>query len=64
MWFRRENNDDALEAEEALKDAVQNLQAIKGRGREVRWISNALRDFREKNYIGEQVEDFILRGKG
>ena len=62
MWFRRET-DDIDEADKALKDAQKNLRKVKSRQKEVTWLSTALREFREQNHIGEQIDE-IVRGKG
>jgi hypothetical protein len=67
MWFRRESRkeaEDQLDAEVALQEAQENLVKVEERSHEVRWFSNAIREIREKNHLGEQIEDYILRGKG
>lgn len=64
MWWRRRKTDTIVEATEALQDAEKNLQEVKDRSGEVRRISNALRDFRERNHFAEQLEAIILRPKG
>jgi len=63
MWFRRRKTDTIVEATEALEDAKKNLQEIKQRSGEVSRVSNALRDFRERNHFAEQLEAIILHPK-
>ena len=63
MWFRRKT-DDCVEASAALEDAEKNLKDVKKRGDEVSKVSRALREFRERNHLGEQIEEIIIRGKG
>lgn len=65
MRFRRRKNNGLGEAEQALNDAVENLEVVKSRGDEVSSISHALRIMRERNHFGEQLERIIAtRGKG
>lgn len=65
MRFRRRKSDDTLaEANAALEDAEKNLQRVKRRGTEVHRVVGALREIRERNHFGEQLEQIILRGKG
>ena len=64
MWWRRRKTDTIVEATEALEHAEKNLEEVKGRSGEVRKVSNALRDFRERNHFAEQLEAIILRPKG
>jgi hypothetical protein len=63
MWFRR-RTDPREEATEALKDAEKNLREVKKRGREVSRVSNALRELRERDRFGEQIEHILFRGEG
>lgn len=64
MRFRRRKDNGLGEAERALSDAVENLEEVKSRGDEVSSISNALRDLREHNHFGEQLEEIIHRNIG
>lgn len=64
MWFLRRKTDDRIRAEAALEDAQRNLEAVQQRNDEVSHISQALRDFRERNHLGEQLELIIIRGRG
>lgn len=62
-WLRRKSKS-SMESEVALADAKKNLCEVQKRGTEVSNVSNALKDFREKNHIAEQLEDIIMRRKG
>lgn len=62
-WLRGKSRSNE-ESEEALADAQRNLSEVQKRGTEVSNVSNALKDFREKNHIAEQLEDIIMRRKG
>lgn len=63
MWFRRKT-ENHVEATQALEDAENNLREIKKRGNEVSRVSNALREFRERNHLGEQIEQILFRDEG
>jgi hypothetical protein len=65
MWFLRRSNYNAeSQSQEALDDAESNLSEIKKRSFEVRQISNALKDIRERNHFAEQFEEILLRNGG
>lgn len=62
MWPRRKSEKDTTEqATEALQDAQQNLQRVKRRGSEVKRVSTAIRNLRERNHFVEQIEEIIVR---
>jgi hypothetical protein len=66
MWFLRRRKTEKLivEAAEALEDAKKNLNKVNRRGPEVRRVSGALRDFRERNHFIEEIESiFLLKGQ-
>ena len=63
MWFRRAT-DDNEEATEALKDATKNLRETKKRGTEVSMVANALRELRERDRFGEELEEILFRNEG
>ena len=62
MWFRSDKA--KKEAEQALEESKQKLKEIRERGPEVTALSNAFREFREKNHIAEQLEEILLRKGG
>lgn len=58
MWpFRRNDNE---EAKKALIDARKNLRRIQRRGDQVTQISDELKDLRERNGFGEQLEAIFV----
>jgi hypothetical protein len=63
MWFRRAT-DDNEEATEALKDATKNLRETKRRGKEVSMVANALKELRERDRFGEELEEILFRSEG
>lgn len=63
MRFRRRNKP-SVESERALEDAKKNLCDVQKRGAEVSDVANALKDFRERNHIAEQLEEILIRRRG
>lgn len=63
MWFQR-NDNKKEEAQAALDESRKKLKEVRDRGAEVTAVSNAFRDFREKNHIAAQLEEIILRRGG
>jgi hypothetical protein len=62
MWFRRRKTEDSIvEASEALEDAEKNLKKVNRRGPEVQRVSDALKEFRERNHFIEEIESIFLR---
>lgn len=65
MWHpRRRRIKELAEADDALKEAQQNLRQVQRRSGEVTKISEALRDIRERNHFAENLESIILRHGG
>jgi hypothetical protein len=66
MWpFRRKSEEDnAARSEAALEDAERNLEEVKKRNPAVKEVSSALREFRNKNHISQQIEEIILVRRG
>ena len=65
MWFLRKRETKSSEdANRALLDARQNLREVRGRGREVSKVSEALREIREKNHFIEQLEEIVIHRRG
>lgn len=62
MWFLR--NEVKGEADKALEESKKKLKEVRERGPEITALSNAFREFREKNHIAEQLEEIILRKGG
>lgn len=59
MWpFRRDSNDD--EAKKALADARKNLRRVQRRGDQVTSVAESLRERRERNHFGEQLEAIFI----
>lgn len=63
MWFRRASEAEQ-EVKAALEDAQARLQEAQQKGPEASRLSRIFREVRERNHLAEQVEDFILRGRG
>lgn len=61
---RRDKGDSKKDAEAALAAASAYLQNIRDQSPEVTKLSKALRDFRERNHLGEALERMILNPKG
>lgn len=55
---------DLAKSQEALLEARTSLSEVKSRTPEVRAISKALKEIREKNHFAEQLEAIILRNGG
>jgi F0F1-type ATP synthase epsilon subunit len=64
MWPFRRKIDEGVRAEAALEDAERNLEEIKKRHPEVRRVSAALRDIREKNHLSQQIDEIIALRRG
>jgi hypothetical protein len=65
MWFlRKRETKSTEEANKALLDARQNLREVRGRGREVSKVADALREIRERNHFIEQLEDIVTHRRG
>lgn len=59
MWpFRRKSDDE--EARKALADARKNLRRVQRRGEQVSSAADSLRDLRERNHFGEQLEAIFI----
>lgn len=63
MWFRRASEGEE-EVKAALEDAKTRLHEARMNGPETSRLSRTFREIRERNHLAEQVEDFILRGRG
>lgn len=61
---RKEANNSAKKAEEALNDAHRNLREVKKRGEEVTQVSNALKHLRQRNHFAEALEAIIVQREG
>lgn len=61
LWRRKEGKE---EAETALATAKSDLRDIQSRSAEVTKLSDALRDFHQRNHLGEALEAMILQRKG
>ena len=64
MWFPWRSRKSGEDSEKALKQAEENLFQVQKRGEEVRAISEALREIRERNHFAEQLEEIIVRRRG
>lgn len=73
MWpFRRKTDegvraqaaDEGVLAEAALEDAERSLKEIQKRHPEVRRVSTALRDFRERNHLSQQIDEIVALRRG
>jgi hypothetical protein len=62
MWFLRRTRSNAdEEATLALTDAEKNLRRIKRRDREVKEVSESLREVRQQNHFAEAMEEIIMQ---
>lgn len=66
LWSRGEKDkgESKREAEAALASAREDLQTIRDQSPEVTQLVKALKDFRERNHLGEALEAMILQVKG
>lgn len=63
MWpFRRRDRQKMKDSQQALLDASESLHQVEARSKEVREISGALRNIRERNHFAEQLRVIMERG--
>lgn len=63
MWpFRRKNEVEVKESQQAILDAAESLRQVKSRDAEVHQISGALKNIRERNHFAENLRVIMERG--
>lgn len=62
MWPRRRHDPSALRSKEALQDAQNTLEEIKGRHEEVTEIAKSLRKLRRDNHFSEHLTRIMMGG--